>query len=1023
MVSFCLKMNPTDRIILPPLPDILPVHTVRLFASSTFTLAPIAAWLLTGLLCVRGDEVDFNRDIRPILSNHCFQCHGPDDDSRKADLRLDQRESALADHDGNIAIVPGDTATSAIVQRITSGNPDQIMPPPEFQKPLSAAQIDKLTKWIASGAKYSKHWSFEPIAAKTPPPVRLGEIAHNGIDNFVLDELARHEIKASVQADRYTLIRRVYLDLLGLPPAVAEVDRFVADTSDNAYEQLVDRVLASPHFGERWGRHWLDEARYADSHGYTNDNERSIWPYRDWVIQAFNNDLPFDEFTIEQLAGDLLENPTLAQRVATGFHRNTLINTEGGVKVDQFRDEQVKDRVDTTGLVWMALTVGCAKCHTHKFDPITQHEYYQLYAFFNSTTDANSETPILKVPSPEQSRLNEELTATQKELNQTIAEDSGRKERQEAWQQQIVARSEEQAEQEGDPDAGWTVLELSGKSVNSSVLKSLEDRSLLVNGPQGMTDEYSVTTYSPLKKIRSVRLEVLTHESLPKNGPGRAGNGNFVLSEIWFRTGDGKELRFSVAGADHSQRDYSVTNAIDVKDDTGWAINGAPDGSLNRNCTAWFVLPTVLENSPENALTFQMQFHQKDYSIGRFRISVSEDEWQDRPDASILATLVALPEKDRTPEQQQRLDTAFLKQDPILSPLQLALAKATQELEDVKRAIPTTMVLEELQPRRTTHLQIRGEFLRTSDEVKEAVPAVLPQLSNPDAPQTRLDFAKWLMRPDHPLTARVRVNHIWMHLFGKGLVETENDFGTQGSQPTHPELLDWVASEFRRLGWSQKLLIRLIITSATYRQTSTIRPELARTDPHNQWLARQNRIRVEAEIVRDLALAVSGKLSSTIGGPGVYPPQEDGVYAFTQRAKIWKTSTGDERYRRGMYTYFYRSAPYPMLETFDVPKFNATCTRRDRSNTPLQSLTMSNSTAMFELAEDFGKRIAATDAENDDQRLAFAFRECFARPMTETEHKFLTQYLTQSRERFSEEQVWIAVARLLLNLDEFITRE
>ncbi len=999
------------------------MQTVRIFANSKFMLVPVAAWLLTSLHCVRADEIDFNRDIRPILSNHCFQCHGPDDDAREADLRLDQRESALADRDGTIAIVPGDSAASAIVQRITSTDADQTMPPPGFQKPLSPDQIDKLTKWIASGAKYSKHWSFEPIVSKIPPPVRPGEIAHNGVDNFVLDELARRNIQASPQADRYTLIRRVYLDLLGLPPSVAEVDRFVADTSDNAYEQLVDQVLASPHFGERWGRHWLDEARYADSHGYTNDNERSIWPYRDWVIQAFNQDLPFDAFTIEQLAGDLLDDPTLAQRVATGFHRNTLINTEGGVKADQFRDEQVKDRVDTTGLVWMALTVGCAKCHTHKFDPITQHEYYQLYAFFNSTTDANSETPTLKVPSTEQSRRVHELTASQTDLKQKIVGDSNRQERQKSWEQEIVVRAKEQAEKKGDPDAGWTVLELSGKSVNSSVLKSLEDRSLLVNGPQGMTDEYSATAYSPLKMIRSVRLEVLTHESLPKNGPGRAGNGNFVLSEFWFRTGDGKELRFSVAGADHSQRDYSVTKAIDGKVDTGWAINGAPEGSMNRNRTAWFVLPTTLENDPENALTFQMQFHQKDYAIGRFRISVSEDEWQDSPDASILATLVALPKQDRTPEQQQRLDAAFLKQDPTLSVLQAELTKTSQELEDVKRAIPTTMVMQELTPRRTTYLQIRGEFLRTSDEVKETVPAVLPQLSASEAPRTRLDFARWLMRPDHPLTARVRVNHIWMHLFGKGLVETENDFGLQGSQPTHPELLDWLASEFQRLGWSQKQLIKLIMTSATYRQSSAVRPELAKIDPHNQWLARQNRIRVEAEIVRDLALAVSGKLSPEVGGPGVYPPQEAGVYAFTQRAKIWTTSTGDARYRRGMYTYFYRSAPYPMLETFDVPKFNATCTRRDRSNTPLQSLTMSNSTAMFELAEDFGKRIAATAAENDEQRLSFAFRECFARSLTVTEHEFLTQYLTQSRERFSEEQLWIAVARLLMNLDEFITRE
>jgi hypothetical protein len=1005
-------------------PDISPVQTVRSAASHLFfLLKPIAAYLLVGGFCAHADEIDFDRDVRTILSNHCFQCHGPDDGARKAGLRLDLRDSAVAERDGNIAIVPGNPAVSGIIQRITSGDPDQIMPPPEFQKPLSPDQIDKLTKWVQSGAEYKQHWSFEPIVSQAPPVSRLDEIGRNGVDHFVLQKLARHNISLSMPADKYTLIRRVYLDLLGLPPAVEEVDRFVADKSDTAYESLLDRVLASPHFGERWGRHWLDQARYADSHGYTNDNERSIWPYRDWVIQAFNSDMPFDQFTIEQLAGDLLPNPTLAQRVATGFHRNTLINTEGGTKADQFRDEQVKDRVDTTGLVWLGLTVGCAKCHTHKFDPITQHEYYQLYAFFNSTADSNSETPTLKVPSSEQTQRVEELTAELKTLKQKIAEDFGRQQRQQLWEQEIVAHAGEQTEQKPDPDAGWTVLELSGKSLVSSILTSLDDRSLLVSGQSGMTDEYQSTTYSPLTRIRSVRLEVLTHDSLPKNGPGRADTGNFLLSEFWFRTGDGRELRFHVAGAEHSQRDHSVSLAIDGRNETGWAIDGAPEGSLNRNRTAWFVLPTVLEIEPTNALTFQMQFLKEDTAIGRFRISVSEEEWQDNPDRSILVSLVALREQDRTPEQQQRLDAAFLKQDSILGPLQSALAKATQELEDVQRAIPSTMVLEELEPRRTTHLQIRGDFLRTGDEVRESVPAVLPQLSEPAAPKTRLDFAKWLMRTDHPLTARVRANRIWMHLFGRGLVETDDDFGIQGTPPSHPELLDWLASEFQRSGWSQKQLIKLIMTSATYRQSSIIRPELIAKDPQNLLLARQNRIRMEAEIIRDFALAVSGKLSPVVGGPSVFPPQEDGVYAFTQRPKNWKTSVGDDRYRRGMYTFFYRSAPYPMFETFDVPKFNATCTRRDRSDTPLQSLTMSNSSALYELAGEFGKRIAASEVKDDEQRLAIAFRECFARPLTEPERAALIAYLRQSRDRFPEEQSWIAVARLLINLDEFITRE
>lgn len=969
-------------------------------------------------------EVNFNRDIRPILSNHCFQCHGPDDDARQADLRLDQRDSAVADRDGSRAVVPGNVSESALIERITSGDPDLLMPPPEFEKPLNAEQIELLKGWIEGGADYAKHWSFQPVAQPQPPRVDPQAIVRNSIDQFVIEGLEKRGISASSPADKYTLVRRVHLDLLGLPPSIDAVRQFVEDSSDDAYEKLLDRVLQSPHFGERWGRHWLDQARYADSHGYTNDNARSIWPYRDWVINAFNGDLPFDQFTIEQLAGDLLEKPTLAQRVATGFHRNTLINSEGGTKADQFRDEQVKDRVDTTGLVWMGLTVGCAKCHTHKFDPITQHEYYQLYAFFNHTADANSETPRLKVPSAEQTARIEELTALQEDLKKRIAADTGREQRQRAWEQQILADAKTASDGTRKDPWEWRVLELSAKSQKGSELKSLDDKSVLVvKGNGDMPDEYHCVTFDKPETVRSVRLEVLTHESLPNNGPGRAGNGNFVLSEFWFRTGDGRELRFNVAGAEHSQPQYSVAAAIDGKDDTGWAINGAPEGSLNRNRTAWFVLPTPLAVGGD-ALTFKMQFHQKSYGIGRFRISVSEKEWIDNPDASTLAPLAAIAPEKRSKEQAERLNKAFLKQDPVLQPLNASLAKAVRDVEAIQRAIPTTMVLQELDKPRQTHVQIRGEFLRTADEVVEEVPAVLPVMKPTDTRRTRLDFARWLMQPDHPLTARVRVNRIWMRLFGRGLVETENDFGIQGTLPTHPELLDWLSAEFRRLGWSQKKLIRLIMNSATYRQSSAARPELESIDRRNLLLARQNRIRVEAEIVRDLALAVSGKLSPRIGGPGVYPPQEQGVYAFTQRKKNWNTNTDENRFRRGMYTFFYRSAPYPMLETFDVPKFNATCTRRDRSNTPLQSLTVSNSEAMFELAQAFADRITAAVPENDEERLMFAFRTCFARPPSDRESGVLMRYLNESRNRFRDEgKSWTAVARLLMNLDEFITRE
>ncbi len=990
-------------------------------------LSRVTAVLLLAASSASGEDVSFNKDIRPILSNHCFHCHGPDNNARQAELRLDHPDGAFADRGGHAAVVPGDVANSAVVERITSTDPKLRMPPAAFEKPLSPAQIDLLTKWIRSGANYAKHWSFITIRRPSPPQIRPTNLVRNEVDQFVLARLAEQNIQASPPADRSVLIRRAYLDLLGLPPPIDEIEEFLSDQHKDAWDSLLIRVLDSPHFGERWGRHWLDQARYADSHGYTNDNERSIWPYRDWVIDAFNRDLPFDQFTIEQLAGDLLENPDLSQRVATGFHRNTLINTEGGTKADQFRDEQVKDRVDTTGLVWMGLTVGCAKCHSHKFDPMTQREYYQLYAFFNSTADANSETPTLNVPSQQQTSDIARLEAQCAKMKNRIAEDAERADRQRTWEQKLLAQ--EPSAELHNHDDDWSVLELSGKSLAGFELDVLEDHSLLVSGRSDEMDEYQATANSPLTTIRSVRLEVLTHESLPKSGPGRAPNGNFVLSEFWFRTGDGRELRFSAAGAEHSQPGHEVARAIDGQGGTGWAINDAPEGNLNRNRTAWFVLPEPLEVEQDHSLTFKMQFKRKGYVIGRFRLGISANEWQDIPDTAALLTLARIVREDRSRDQEQKLETAFLRQDVTLAPAFASLTTATKELDAVRNTIPTTMVLQELAESRKTHLQVRGEFLRTAEEVNPAVPAMLPGLAKLEGRKSRFGLAQWMVHPNHPLTARVRVNRIWMRLFGLGLVETENDFGIQGTLPTHPELLDWLADEFRRQGWSTKKLIRLIMNSATYRQSSKSRPELAAVDSRNLLLARQNRVRVEAEIVRDLALAVSGTLSPVIGGKSVYPPQEEGIYAFTQRKKNWKTSTGGDRYRRGMYTYFYRSAPYPMLETFDVPKFNTTCTHRGRSNTPLQSLTIANSEAMFELAEHFGQRILTSVSRKsepealDNDRLTFAFRLCFSRRPEQNESEILLRYLQQSRQRFPDEaRTWTAVARLLMNLDEFITR-
>jgi hypothetical protein len=988
-------------------------------------------FVLTTLCCIAAsvneaaadDRVDFNRDVRPILSNHCLECHGPDAEQRQADLRLDQRSSAIATHDDVAAIVPGNAAVSELAERITSSDEDLLMPPSDSGERLSDQQVAILTKWIDQGAGYAKHWSFEPVNRPALPDVKPAEWPKNAVDTFILAELNAIGIAPSTEAERTTLIRRVYLDLLGLLPGLQQVDDFIGDTEPGAYERMVDDVLQSPHFGERWGRHWLDQARYADSHGYTNDNERSIWPYRDWVIEAFNRDLSFDQFTTEQLAGDLLDNPTLSQKVATGFHRNTLINSEGGTKADQFRDEQVKDRTDTTGLVWMGLTVGCAKCHSHKFDPVGQAEYYQLYAFFNSTVDRNSVTPTVQVPSADQTRQLNKLAALKTLLSQQLASDPDVERRQKIWEKVIAVKAKSVAV-ETDDGMSWQILPLSGKSTKDSTLRSLDDDSLLVAGAAQESEEYHSTARSPLTKIRSVRLEVLTDDSLPHNGPGRADSGNFVLSEFWFRTGDGRELRFARAGAEHSQAGYAVEKAIDGKGDTGWAINDAPEGSHNRNRTAWFVLPETLEVEEDHALTFKMQFTRKTFSVGRYRLSISSDEWTDRPGVAQLAALISLDANKRSAEQKTKLRKAFVQSDSELADLDRQLTEATKKYDAIKRSIPTTMIFQELEKPRQAYVQVRGDFLRQGDSVQPGVPAVLPRLPSSDGSLTRLDLARWLLSKEHPLTARVRMNRIWMRLFGRGLVETENDFGTQGTLPSHPELLDWLAAEFIQQRWSTKTMLRLLMTSATYRQSSRSRPDLVSIDPRNRLLARQSRLRVEAEIIRDLALSVSGKLSPKIGGPGVYPPQPEGVYAFTQRKKNWKTSTDENRFRRGMYTFFYRSAPYPMLSTFDVPKFNQVCTSRDRSNTPLQSLTLANSDALYELASYFGQRIITEGGDSDLARMQFAFRASLARSPTSAESVRLLDYIKNVRRRFrNEDKVWTAVARVIMNLDEFVTRE
>jgi hypothetical protein len=740
-------------------------------------LLPIVALFAFTLPASADEKVDFARDIRPILSNNCFKCHGPA--VQKSKLRLDDRDAAI----NKGAIVPGKHAESELLKRVLLADSDDgRMPPVGVYERLTPDQVAKLKAWIDQGAEYPPHWAFVPPKRPIPPTTK--HKTQNAIDQFIFARLEKEGLAPSKEADRATLIRRVTLDLTGLLPSPKEVLDFLNDESPRAYEKVVDRLLASPHYGERQARHWLDLARYADSNGYTIDGPRLIWPYRDWVINALNDDMPFDQFTTEQLAGDLLPDATMQQKIATGFHRNTAFNEEGGTDPEQFRVERTIDRANTTAAVWLGLTAGCAQCHDHKFDPLPQKDYYRLYAFFDSCDE-----PTMPIG--------------------------------------------------GRPDLEGTIARLN-------------------------------------------------------------------------------EMEFYLQKNGGSREDIDIIRA---------------------------------------------------------------------------------------------------------------------QVKRLQGKVPTTLVMRERANPRQTFVQIRGDFLRKGDEVQPAYPSALG--ATPTGKHlTRLDLAKWLVSSANPLTARVTVNREWQKFIGRGLVETENDFGLQGNFPTHPELLDWLATEWanpdRKVGgeakvgdakpWSFKRLHRLIVTSATYKQASAVRADLRERDPRNLLLGRQSRLRLEAEIIRDAALSASGTLNPKIGGPGVFPPQPREVFLFTQSNHPWVASTGPDRYRRGMYTYIWRQSQHPLLTTFDAADAQVACTRRNRSNTPLQALHLANDPVFVEFANALGTRIESEGPADDAGRIDFAFRVCFARTPTTAEALRVQTYLDAKR-KADPKTAWAAVARVLMNLDEFITRE
>jgi mono/diheme cytochrome c family protein len=993
-----------------------------------------------------GPKVDFAAQVQPIFAEHCYQCHGPD--KQESSLRLDLREPALRGGDSGPALVAGQSKASELVRRIASTD-DQRMPPADAQaKPLTAAEIELIKTWIDQGAVWpearsgSAHWSFQPIGEVQPPLVKNLSWVRNPVDRFVLSRLEQRDLAPSAEADRPTLIKRLFYDLVGLPPKPAEVDAFVNDAASDAYQRLVDRLLDSPHFGERWGRHWLDMARYADSDGYEKDNARpDAWRYRDWVIDAINADMPLDRFTIEQLAGDLLPGATPHNQLATAFHRQTLTNTEGGVDQEQFRVEAIFDRVATTGSVWLGLTVGCAQCHSHKYDPITHEEYYRLFAFFNNGDEAEVDVPL-------EGEALAKYTKDRHNAEQKLAELKPKFEEKRSELAAKLPAWESELKNAASSALAFHPVELVGvESTAGTELKLLSDGSYLATGKNPDVDKVTVTARTDVKDITGFRLETLAHDSLGNRGPGRTDSGNFVLNEFRvFAASTREELdahraKLKQAAADFSQDDYPVRDSIDNKAKGGWAISP----QVGQDHWAVFVLADPIDGEKNPWLQLALVQNQgSQHTIGRFRLMAvtGNDPLIGIPQN--VRDILALSADKRSQEQSKSLLDYYLAQDSKAKKLSNEVASLEKQVA-ARPVMKTRAIVQRTDKVRTSHVLHRGDFLQPAAEVRPGTPGVLPPMKASPEAANRLDLARWLVDPANPLVRRVMINHLWSSLFGRGLVRTPGDFGVRGERPTHPELLDWLAGELVRRGWSRKEMIRLIVSSATYRQSSHTNPQMNEVDPLNDLFHRQNRYRVEAEVVRDLALSAGGLLSEKVGGPSVFPPLPPGIAELSYAGNFkWNESKGEDRYRRGMYTFFKRTAPHPNLSTFDCPDSNTTALARQTSNTPLQALVTLNNESFVEAAQSLGRRVLEEKLSDDAERLKLAIRTCVARPATEDEVRAFAQLLAASRQWYAahpdeaktsvgtyqpagvpldEAAAWVTAARMALNLDEFLTRE
>lgn len=1040
---------------------------------ATVVAAVVSALVLISAISPAADEltnsakqnlpnsIAFNRDIRPILADHCFACHGPDQNKREAELRLDTQSGLIGTADAPAVVVANDLNASKLFLRISAADQDKRMPPAEFSKPLSDRQKELIRLWIDQGAKWEGHWSFQPIRGFPIPAIDdhapIG-FAKNEIDAFTLREMKSHGLNPAPVADRRTLVRRLSFDLTGLPPEPELVERFERDNAPSAYERLVDDFLASPHFGERMAMWWLDLVRYADSVGYHGDQPVSVSPFRDYVIQAFNANKPYDEFTREQLAGDLLPNPTRQQRIASGYNRLGMMSAEGGVQPKEYLSKYIAERVRNLGGTWMGITLGCCECHDHKYDPFSTEEFYRLEAFFADIDEqglyaGNKWGNEMAVPTDEQAEQLRRLESQIAELKRSLDTQTDELQiAQQNWEKSAVL---------------WELPKpLSMVSAGGATVQLQPDGSVLASGTKPDKDTYTLEFNAPAQGIRALRLEVLPDESLPKKGPGRANSGNFVLTE--FKAMLVKEAHASqTTKIELKQATATHEQTTGAKSQTGekWSVQSAIDGDLSGTSNGWSILDQVgkphsaVFQSPDSPIecsghtlvvVLEHQHEKAAHTLGRFRISYTTSTGPVKAGEGLdgeLAKIVTTPVAQRSLEEQNKIAAHYRSIAPSLASERERIAELLKQKDSLTSQVTTTLVTATVAPRKIQVLH-RGNWMDESGAVVDpGFPKVLGTTPGSDRRLNRLDLADWIVSREHPLTARVAVNRFWKLFFGAGLSPRLDDFGSQGQWPTHPELLDTLSAKFIHSSWNIKELIKKMVMSGTYRQSSKVSAEAQQSDPFNHWLSHQARFRLDAEMVRDNALAVSGLLVDDVGGASVKPYQPPGYWAylnFPQRE--WENGKSRQLFRRGLYTHWQRQYLHPALQAFDAPSREECTAERTRSNTPLQSLVLLNDPSFVEAARVLAERVLSEAQADDAERIAWMFRRTLSRAPSEEESNILLNLLSKHRTEYGsaadaaksllsigEKQVtqdlepvelaaWTSVTRVVFNLHETVTR-